>query len=147
MNVNVGTQQVSAESLYAILDRACTLASIALAFVWLFAAFCYYLEWKTGGDWFLRSGSVMGLIGAVTSFRLAGVYQKLLAIAFHQRLTMVATMTIDDKLITVRRQMELVFDPPKRYQRTLFLGYSTGVIGTAIWGYGDKLIGLVVSWL
>jgi hypothetical protein len=100
---------------------------VILASSWLFAAFSYYLSRKTGTDWFGRSGSVMCLVGAAATFRLAGFLQQKLAIALKQGLA------------SVQREIELILDPPHLYRLVLYFGYATGIIGTVIWGYGDML--------
>src|SRR5262249_24110873 len=73
--------QARIRSLYAELDRTTVRFGLLLAGAWLFAIFSYYLSRKTGADWFSRSGSVMGLIGAVASFKVGGVYLNELATA------------------------------------------------------------------
>ena len=50
-----------------------------MAAAWLFTLFSYYLSEKTGTDWFSRSGSMMGLIGAAVTFRRVNFYQSALA--------------------------------------------------------------------
>jgi hypothetical protein len=98
-----------------------------IAAAWLFAAFSYYLSKTTGTDWFSRSGSVMALAGAAVTFRLVNVYQHGLAAA------------LKEGIMSVARGIELGFEPPRSYQVLAYLGYLTGIIGTAIWGYGDLL--------
>jgi len=103
---------------------------IALAGSWLFAAFSYYVSVRTGTDWFSRSGSLMGLLGAAATFRLLGHFQNELGIALKEGLT------------TVDRDIELSLYPPQLYRYVSYFAYITGIIGTAIWGYGDKLLPL-----
>ena len=123
--------QARIRSLYAELDRATLRFGLLLASAWLFAIFSYYLSRKTGADWFSRSGSVMGLIGAVTSFKVAGVYLNELATAFKEG------------LVSVPREIALTLEPPKSYRALAYCSYLTGVVGTGVWGYGDLLLHLV----
>ena len=104
--------QVRIQSLYAGLDRTCILLGAALACSWSFAAFSYYLSWRTGTDWFTRSGSVMCLIGAAAAFRLAAGLQNRLATA------------VKEGLASVRREIELSLGPPLLYQLILYASYG-----------------------
>src|SRR5258705_4631981 len=120
--------QVDVEALYARFHRICIRVGVALACSWLFAAFSYYLSRKTGHDWFARSGSVMALIGAAATFRLTAGFRKQLATG------------LKDELASVRQEIQLTLDPPPLYRIISYLGYVTGIVGTAIWGYGDLLL-------
>ena len=120
-------KQVNVQSLYAKVDHACVRVGIVLACSWLFAAFSYYLSRKTGTEWFARSGSVMALIGAAATFRLTAGFQKQLATG------------LKEGLASVRQEIEVVLNPPPLYRLTSYFGYVTGIVGTAIWGYGDLL--------
>ena len=77
---------------------------------------------------FSRSGSVMGLLGAVATFRLVRIYQRELVIA------------LKEGLLSTSREIELSLSPPKAYQALSYFGYITGIVGTGIWGYGDLLL-------
>ena len=77
----MATDQVRIKSLYAGLYRTVIRLGLLIAAAWLFALFSYYLSSKTGSDWLARSGSVMGLVGAAVTFRLANFYQRPLATA------------------------------------------------------------------
>jgi hypothetical protein len=68
-------------SLYAGLYRTVARFGLLIAAAWLFTVFSYYLSRKTGTDWFSRLGSVMALVGAAVTFRLANFYQRALATA------------------------------------------------------------------
>lgn len=70
----------------------------------------------------------MGLIGAVTTFRLVRIYQRGLVIA------------LKEGLVSMSREIELALEPPKRYEALSYFGYVTGIVGTGIWGYGDLLV-------
>ncbi|MBB5343238.1 hypothetical protein [Tunturibacter empetritectus] len=120
-------KQITPQSLYVELDRSCLLVGLLLVSSWFFAAFSYLLSSKTGTDWFSRTGSVMCLVGAAATFRLAGFLQQKLTIALKQG------------LLSVQREIELILDPPHRYHLVLYCGYATGIVGTVIWGYGDML--------
>jgi cytochrome bd-type quinol oxidase subunit 1 len=67
----MATDQARIKSLCEDLYRHVILAGLLIAAAWLFAVFSYYLSRKTGSDWFSRSGSVMALVGAAVTFRLA----------------------------------------------------------------------------
>ena len=69
------TDQARIGSLYAGLYRTIFLLGLLIAVAWLFTLLSYYLSEKTGTDWFTRSGSVMGLIGAAVTFRQVNFYQ------------------------------------------------------------------------
>ena len=125
------TDQVRIASLYAGLYRTIFLLGLLLAAAWLFTLFSYYLSVKTGADWFPRSGSVMGLIGAAVTFRQVNFYQGALATALKER------------LVSVPREIELGLQPPTPCRVLSYLGYVTGVVGTGIWGYGDLLLQMV----
>ena len=125
------TDQLEIKSLYAGLYRTNIRLSLLMAAAWLFALFSYCLSRKTGTDWFTRSGSMMSLIGAAITFRQVNFYQGALATA------------LKEGLVSVPREIELRLKPPKSYQLLSYLGYLTGVVGTGIWGYGDRLLQLV----
>ena len=125
------TDQLRIKSLYAGLYRTIILLVLLMAAAWLFALFSYYLSRKTGTDWFTRSGSMMGLIGAAITFRQANFYQSALATA------------LNEGLLSIRGEIELRLKPPTSYRILSYLGYLTGIIGTLIWGYGDLLLRLV----
>jgi hypothetical protein len=128
MRVQMATDQQKIRSLYAELDLTSSVFGLMLIASWLFAAFSYYLSRETGADWFSRSGSVMGLLGAVATFRLVRTYQRALVIA------------LKEGLVSVSREIELSLEPPTSYQILSYFGYVTGVVGTGIWGYGDLLL-------
>jgi hypothetical protein len=125
------TKQVKIQSLYAGLERTCVRVGIALVCSWLFAAFSYYLSRKTGTDWFTRSGSMMALMGAAATFRLVAGLQRQLATG------------LKEGLAPVRREVELTLEPPRSYRLVSYFSYVTGIVGTAIWGYGDLLLHLI----
>jgi hypothetical protein len=75
----------------------------------------------------------MALVGAVATFRLTGLFQRLLATGFREGLG------------SATRGFELTVEPPKPYQVTAYFSYLTGVVGTLIWGYGDVLSRWVLS--
>lgn len=124
------TDQVRIASLYAGLYRTIFLLGLLIAAAWLFTLFSYHLSEKTGADWFTRSGSVMGLIGAAVTFRQVNFYQSALARA------------LNEGLVSVPREIELGLKPPIAYRVLSYLGYVTGIVGTGIWGYGDLLLAL-----
>jgi hypothetical protein len=125
------TDQVQIKSLYAGLNRTIVVLSLLLSAAWLFAAFSYYLSRTAGADWFARSGSVMALSGAVATFRLSHFYQRALATA------------LKEGLVSVSRGIELGLEPTRSYVVLSYFGYLTGIVGTAVWGYGDLLLRLV----
>jgi hypothetical protein len=129
----VNTSQARIHSLYAGLSRFSTWMGIALTCAWLFAAFSYYISVRTGTDWFSRSGSLMGLVGAAATFRLLGRFQGELAIA------------LKEGLATVDREIEVTLRPPRLYQYVSYFAYLTGSFGTAVWGYGDQLLRLAAA--
>jgi hypothetical protein len=43
----------------------------------------------------------------------------------------------------VPREIELRLNPPKSYVALSYFGYLTGIVGTAVWGYGDVLLRLI----
>ena len=124
------TDQARIASLYAGFYRTIFLLGLLIAAGWLFTLFSYYLSQKTGTDWFSRSGSVMGLIGAAVTFRQVNFYERALAKA------------LKEGLVSVSREIELGLEPPTPYRVLSYLGYLTGIIGTGIWGYGDLLLHL-----
>jgi hypothetical protein len=123
----MNTKEITPKSLFKELDRMCMWIGFILVISWTFAAFSYYLSNKTGTDWFARSGSVMCLVGALSTFRLSGFLQRKLAVALQHGLT------------SVQREIELSLAPPRFYRYISYFGYATGIVGTAIWGYGDML--------
>ena len=127
----MATDQVRVRSLYEGLYRTVTALGLLLAAAWLFALLSFYLSRTTGADWFARSGSVMALVGAAVTFRLANFYQRALATA------------LKEGLVSVPREIELRLEPPQSYMVLSYLGYLTGIVGTGIWGYGDLLIRLM----
>ena len=48
------------------------------------------------------------------------------------------------RLLSVPREIELRLNPPKSYVALSYFGYLTGIVGTAVWGYGDVLLRLNV---
>ena len=125
------TDQVRIRSLYAGLNLTVIWFGLLVAAAWLFAIFSYYLSSNAGTDWFTRSGSVMCLVGAAVTFRLAHFYQRALATA------------LKEGLVSVPREIELRLNPPKSYVVLSYLGYLTGIVGTAVWGYGDLVLQVV----
>jgi hypothetical protein len=114
------------------LNRTIIRFGLLVAAAWLFAIFAYYVSSKADADWFSRSGSVMCLVGAAVTFRLAHFYQSALATAFKEG------------LVSVPREIELRLNPPKSYVALSYFGYLlTGIVGTAVWGYGDVLLRLI----
>ena len=97
------TDQARIRSLYAGLNRTIIWFGLLVAAAWLFAIFSYYLSSTAGTDWFARSGSVMCLVGAAVTFRLAHFYQRALAAA------------LKEGLVSVPREIELRLNPPKSY--------------------------------
>ena len=69
----------------------------------------------------------MALIGAATTFMLTAGFQQQLATA------------LKEGLASVRQEIEVTLNPPPLYRLTSYFGYVTGIVGTAIWGYGDLL--------
>ena len=126
------TEELRARTLHAELEHSCQMVDIAVAISWLVSAVSYYATGKTGTDWFTRSGSFMGLMGAIGVFRLTSLLQKQLKIALKEG-------------ITVERHIELSLDPPKSFQVTAYFCYLSGVVGTVIWGYGDVFFRWVSS--
>ena len=124
----MASDQARISSLYASFSRITVRFGFLIAAAWLFAAFSYYLSRKTGTDWFSRSGSIMGLTGAVASFRVLNVYQRELVTA------------LKEGLVSISREIELALEPPKSFKILSYFGYLTGVVGTGIWGYGDLLL-------
>jgi hypothetical protein len=122
------TDQVRTDALYSALNRSVILFGLLTLSAWFFVAFCCFLSWETGTDWFSRSGSIMGLIGAVVTFRGLNVYQHKLATA------------LKEGLVSLPKEIELALDPPRSFRVLSYFGYLTGVVGTGIWGYGDLLI-------
>jgi hypothetical protein len=127
----MATDQARIKSLYEDLYRHVILAGLLIAAAFLFAVFSYYLSRKTGSDWFSRSGSIMALVGAAVTFRLANFQQHALATA------------LKEGLVSVPREIELTLKPPTSYTVLSYLGYLTGIVGTGIWGYGDLLVRLI----
>ncbi|HTW71806.1 MAG TPA: hypothetical protein VME47_18115 [Acetobacteraceae bacterium] len=124
----MASDQVGITFLYSRFSRSMVLLGALVSAVWLFAALSYYLSTETGADWFSRSGSLMALSGAVASFRAVSVYQNTLATALRKG------------LVSVAREIELTLEPPRPFRLVLYFGYLTGIVGTAIWGYGDLLL-------
>ena len=120
--------QADVNLLYVSFNRSMIWLGVFLSVVWLFASLSFCLSRETGGDWFSRSGSLMALSGAVVSFRAVSLYQSKLAIALRAG------------LVSVTREVELTLEPPRLFRVVLYCGYLTGVVGTAIWGYGDLLV-------
>ena len=98
-----------------------TLAVLLIS--WLLAALSLYL----GKEWFPRSGSLMCLAGAVAAFHMSG--------SIHRALVFL----LKEQFMSAERDIELALEPPKRYDRVLYFAYSTGAVGTVIWGYGDLI--------
>jgi hypothetical protein len=135
MNTNVDARQLRARNLHAELEHSCHMVDIGVAVSWIFSAVSFHVTGKTGTDWFTRSGSLMGLMGAIGTFKLSGLLQKQLRIA------------LQEGLVSVERHIELFLDPPKSYQVTAYFCYLTGIVGTVIWGYGDVLTRLVNKYI
>jgi len=125
--LEMASGQAGIDRLYAGFARSMLWLGLFLSAMWLFAALSYYLSAETGVDWFSRSGSLMALSGAVTSFRSVSMYHNKLAIALREG------------LVSVPREIELTLEPPRPFRFVLYFGYLTGIVGTAIWGYGDLL--------
>jgi hypothetical protein len=122
------TKKDRLDELYWGLNRSIILFGFLTVAAWFFAAFSYHLSRKTGTDWFSRSGSVMGLIGAVVAFRGLNVYQHKLAIA------------LKEGIVSIPEEIEFALEPPRSFRVLSYCGYVTGIVGTGIWGYGDLLL-------
>jgi hypothetical protein len=122
------TNQASVDALYSQLHRSVILFGLLTVSAWFFVAFCFYWSRETETDWFSRSGSIMGLIGAVVTFRGLNVYQHKLELA------------LKAGLVSLPKEIELALDPPRSFRMLSYFGYLTGVVGTGIWGYGDLLL-------
>ena len=108
------------------LRRECLILGVALVAAWLFAGLSYYVTTITGSDWFSRSGSVMCVAGAFGTFRAAMFFQ--------QKLT-----TALDKGVDISNELPLMLRPPLRYRAIRHFAYTTGIVGTVVWAYGDVL--------
>ena len=95
---------------------------------WLFAAISFFLSEQGAVDWFSRSGAVLCLMAAVANFVLVKVHQRDLAQIFK------------DQEHSRREKAEEILIPPATYTALARLSYVTGIVGTAIWGYGDLLL-------
>jgi hypothetical protein len=104
------------------------LVGIGLAGSWIIAMASYLASGQTGADWFSRSGAVMCLLAAAANFALVKVHQRDLAEIFK------------DHEKSMREKAEKILKPPEVYTRLARSSYLTGIVGTAIWGYGDLLL-------
>ena len=101
---------------------------VGLAASWIFTAISFLVSREGAVDWFSRSGAVLCLMAAVANFALVRIHQRDLA------------ETFKDKESSRRDKAERILRPPNTYTGLSRLSYVTGVIGTAIWGYGDLLL-------
>jgi hypothetical protein len=99
-----------------------------LAVSWLFAAISFFLSEQDAVDWFSRSGAVLCLMAAAANFALVKVHQRDLAEIFQ------------DTERSRREKAEHILKPPAVYVNLSRISYATGILGTAIWGYGDLLL-------
>jgi hypothetical protein len=122
-------KQMNVQSLYAKVDHTCIRIGIVLACSSLFAAFssCRGSLEAIGLRGF-GDGLDRGRRGAAATFRLTAGFQKQLATG------------LKEGLASVRQEIEVVLNPPPLYRLTSYFGYLTGIVGTAIWGYGDLLL-------
>ena len=100
---------------------------VGLAASWLFVAFSFFLSEQGAIDWFSRSGAVLCLMAASANFALVKVHQRDLAHIFK------------DQEHSRREKAEEILNPPASYRSLSWLSYFTGIVGTAIWGYGDLM--------
>jgi FtsH-binding integral membrane protein len=99
-----------------------------LAASWIFTAVSFLFSRQGAVDWFSRSGAVLCLMAAVANFVLVKVHQRDLAQIFK------------DQEHSRREKAEEIVKPPATYTALARLSYVTGIVGTAIWGYGDLLL-------
>jgi len=99
-----------------------------LAASWIFAVVSFLLSRQGAVDWFSRSGAVLCLMAAAANFALVKVHQRDLAQIFK------------DQEHSRREKAEEILIPPATYTTLARLSYVTGIVGTAIWGYGDLLL-------
>ena len=104
------------------------LVGVGLAVAWVFAAVSFLVSGPTEMDWFPRSGAVMCLVAAAANFALVKVHQRDLAEIFR------------DQERSKREKAEQILHPPAVYSNLAKISYLTGIVGTAIWGYGDLLL-------
>jgi len=102
--------------------------AVGLAASWFFTAASFFLSRQGAVDWFSRSGAVLCLMAAVANFALVEVHQRDLANIFK------------DQEHSRREKAEQILKPPATYTVLARLSYLTGILGTAIWGYGDLLL-------
>ena len=108
--------------------RTYLLVGIGLSISWIVALASFLASEVTDVDWFSRSGAVMCLLAAVANFALVKIHQRDLAQIFR------------DPERSKREKAEQILQPPAVYSNLAKISYLTGIIGTAVWGYGDLLL-------
>jgi len=99
-----------------------------LVLAWLFVVFSFIVSNQVGVDWFSRSGAVMCLLAAAANFTLVRIHQRNLADIFK------------DNEHSAKEKAERILKPSGSYLFLSRLSYLTGIVGTAIWGYGDLVL-------
>jgi hypothetical protein len=112
--------------LLAELRRECLILGLVLVLSWAFAGFSYYVTLTSGADWFTRSGSIMCVAGAVGTFRSAMFFQTKLTAALGRG-------------VDISSEFPWMMRPPLRYRAIRHFAYTTGIVGTLVWAYGDVL--------
>ena len=109
-------------------QRNYSVVGTGLVLAWLFVVFSFIVSNQVGVDWFSRSGSVMCLFAAAANFALVKIHQRDLANIFN------------DNEHSSREKAERILKPSGSYLHLSRLSYLTGIVGTAIWGYGDLVL-------
>jgi hypothetical protein len=98
-----------------------------LILAWASIAVSFFLEANYGGNWFMRSGSLMVLFSIVAEFLLLDGRDEYL----NQRLS-------ERKEPNQQKSLDS-FHPSQMHKLFEIISHISVVIGTVIWGYGDLL--------
>ena len=98
-----------------------------LALAWTSIAISFYLEIHYGGNWFMRSGSLMVLFSVVAEFFLLDGRDEYL----NQKLN-------ENKVMNQKNGLNNIH-PSQIHKYLEMISHITVVIGTVIWGYSDLL--------
>lgn len=98
-----------------------------LVLSWASIAISLYIEANYGGNWFMRSGSLMVLFSVIAEFLLLEGRDEYL----NQRLSKSKVPNQQNSLDSIH--------PSHTHKLLEIISHISVVIGTVIWGYGDLL--------
>jgi len=113
----------------------------------IFSAVSLYIDIQSVSEttWFARSGSIVVLLAVVVEYRLSSYLYDDIDTAAKKTARKKAVMpSFSDNSLTdglVKANFTSKPKPPKSRSILAFVSHFLVILGTVIWGYGDKFVG------